>query len=123
MVVELLGRKWTIRFDRSTMTISDGIGVVLSCEDGDTVPFSFKLEFPYPNNATEFESYLTGLAIVLGIRIKHIRVLGDSNLVVSQVKVDFVLREPSLASYQTWAKKVEERFQTISMEYAQRSEN
>lgn len=90
---------------------------------GTPVPFSFKLEFPYPNNATEFEAYLAGLAIVLGIGIEHIRVLGDSNLVVSQGKGDFVLREPSLASYQIWAKKVEERFQTISMEYAQRSEN
>lgn len=29
---------------------------------------------------------------------KHMRVLGDSNLVVSQVKGDFSLREPSLTS-------------------------
>ena len=33
------------------------------------------------------------------MEIKHIKVLRDSNLVVSQDKGDFALREPSLASY------------------------
>ena len=55
--------------------------------------------------------------------VKHIRVFGDSNLVVSQVKGDFVLREQSLATYRTWAQKVEQKFQTFNVEYTQRSEN
>ena len=36
---------------------------------------------------------MTGLAITLSIKVKHIRVLGYSNLVVSQVNGDFALRE------------------------------
>ena len=36
---------------------------------------------------------MTGLTIILNIGVKHIRVLRDSNLVVSQVKGDFALRE------------------------------
>lgn len=82
-VVELLGRKWTIRFDGSATTTSNGIGVILSCEDGDTMSFSLKLEFPCSNNASEYEAYLTMLSITLGIGIKHMRVIKDSNLVVS----------------------------------------
>ena len=31
------------------------------------MPLSFKLEFPYSNNAAEYEAYLTGLTIALGI--------------------------------------------------------
>jgi len=49
------------------------------------------------------------------------RVLGDSNLVVSQAKGDFALREQGLAAYRTWAQKVEQKFQTFIEEYAQRS--
>ena len=49
VVAELLGKKWTMRFD------------------GDTMPLSFKLEFSYSNNASEYEAYLTGLAIALNI--------------------------------------------------------
>jgi len=45
-VVELLRKKWTMRFDGSAMKTLNGLGVPLSCEDRDTVPLSFKLEFP-----------------------------------------------------------------------------
>lgn len=82
-VVELLGRKWTIRFDGSATITLNGIGVILSCEDGDTMSFSLKLEFPCSNNASEYEAYLTRLSTTLGIGIKHMRVIKDSNLVVS----------------------------------------
>ena len=51
------------------------------------------------------------------------RVLEDSNLVVSLVKGDFALREQSLAAYRTWAQRLELEFQTFSIEYTQRSEN
>ena len=50
------------------------------------------------------------------------RVLGDSNLIVSQVKGDFALREQSLVAYRTWAQRLELEFQTFSIEYTQRSE-
>ena len=36
---------------------------------------------------------MTRLAIALSMGVKHMRVLGDSNLVVSQVKGDFALKE------------------------------
>ncbi|XP_075645392.1 uncharacterized protein LOC142616418 [Castanea sativa] len=85
-VIELPGKKWTMRFDGSTTATSNGLGIVLSCEDGDTLPLSFKLGFSCSNNAAEYEAYLTRLTIAIAIGVKHMRVLGDSNLVVSQVK-------------------------------------
>ena len=93
VVADVPGKKWTMRFDGSATKTSNGVGVVLSCEDGDTIPLSFKLRFSYSNNASEYEAYLIGLTVALNIGVKHIRVLGDSNLVVSQVKGDFALRE------------------------------
>ena len=82
-VVKIPRKKWTMRFDGSATTTSNGVGVVLSCENGDTIPLSFKLGFSCSNNAAEYEAYLTGLTIALSIGVKHMRVLGDSNLVVS----------------------------------------
>ena len=117
-VVDALGKKWTMGFDGSATTTSNGVGIVLSCEDGDTIPLSFKLGFSCSSNATEYEAYLTGLIVALSIGVKHMRVLGDSNLVISQVKGDFALREQSLAAYKTWAQRLEQEFQTFSIEYA-----
>ena len=122
-VAVLMGKKQTMRFDGLAMTTSNGLGIVLSCEDGDTMPLSFKLGFSCSNNVAEYEVYLIGLTIALSMGGKHMRVLGDSNLVVSQVKGNFVLREQSLAAYRTWAQRLEQKFQTFSMKYAQRSEN
>ena len=122
-MVELPGKKWTVRFNGSATTTSNSLEIMLSCKDGDTMPLSFKFGFSYSNNDAKYEAYLIGLAIALSIGVKHIRVLGDSNLVVSQVKGDFILREQLLVAYKTWAQKVEQKFQTFSVEYAQRSEN
>ena len=91
VVTEILGKKWTMRFDGSTTTTSNGVGIVLSCENRDTIPLSFKLGFSCSNKAAEYEAYLTGLTITLSIGVKHMRVFGDSNLVVSQMKGDFAL--------------------------------
>ena len=112
-----------MRFDESATITSNRVGVVLSYEDGNTIPLSFKLGFSCSNNAAEYEAYLTGLTVALSIGVKHIRVLGDSNLVVSQVKGDFVLREQSLVAYKTWAQRLEKEFQIFSIEYTQRREN
>ena len=67
----------------------------------EVVALSFKLEFPYSNNTAEYEVYLTGLATALKMGIKHLKVIGDSNMVVCQAKGSFSLKEPSLALYRT----------------------
>ena len=84
---------------------------------------SFKLEFPYSNNTAKYEAYLIELATTLKIGIKHLRVMGDSNLVVCQTKGRFSLKEPSLALYKAMAQKMEEKFSTFEIEHTPRNKN
>ena len=72
-------------------------------EEDKAVALVFKLEFPCSNNTAEYEAYLTGLVTALEIGIKHLRVMGDSNLVVCQTKGSFSLKEPSLVPYRAMA--------------------
>ena len=83
--------------------------MILYHEGEETVALSFKLEFSCSNIA-EYEAYLTRLATALKMGIKHLKVIGDSNLVVYQAKGSFSLKEPSLALYKTLDQKMEERF-------------
>ena len=53
---------------------------------------SFKLNFPCTNNIAKYEAYLTGLAVAHEMGIKHLRVIGDLNLVVCQAKGEFALK-------------------------------
>ena len=41
-VVDALGKKWTMRFDESATITSNGVGIVLSCEDGGYHTFVFQ---------------------------------------------------------------------------------
>ena len=85
-IVEEVREQWVMKFDGSSTAHSRGVGVVLYHEEDKAVTLSFKLEFPCSNNMTEYEAYLTGLATTLEMGVKHLKVLGDSNLVVCQAK-------------------------------------
>ena len=63
------------------------------------------------------------MAIAYEIGIKHLRVTGDSNLVVCQAQGEFSLKKPSLAPYRALAQKLEAKFSTFEIEHAQRNEN
>uniref|UniRef100_A0A2N9G908 RNase H type-1 domain-containing protein n=1 Tax=Fagus sylvatica TaxID=28930 RepID=A0A2N9G908_FAGSY len=73
---------WTLRFDGSFIAMSSGTGIVLFRDDGEAIPKSFKLDFPCSNNAVEYEAYLAGLAVACEMGIKHLKVIGDSNLII-----------------------------------------
>ena len=92
-------------------------------EEDKAVVLSFKLEFPCSNNTAEYEAYLTRLAMTLEMGIKHLKVMGDSNLVVCQTKGSFSLKEPSLVLYRKMAQKMEEKFSTFEIDHAPRNEN
>ena len=114
---------WILRFDGSSTIFRGGAGVVLTKEGGNTLSMSFKLDFPCFNNAAEYEVYLTSLALARELRIKRLKVRGDSNLVISQDKGDFALREPSLAPYRAMAQRLEDYFEELTIEHTQRSNN
>ena len=92
-----------MKFNGSFTTQSGGVGVVLYHKEDEVVALSFKLEFPCLNNTANDDAYLTELATALEMGVKHLRVIGDSNLVVCQAKGSFSLKEPSLAPYRAMA--------------------
>ena len=74
--------QWVMKFDGSSIGHFGGVGVVLYHEEDKAVALSFKLEFPCSNNTAKYKAYLTGLATALEMGVKHLKVLGDSNLIV-----------------------------------------
>ena len=92
-------------------------------EKDKVVVLLLKLEFPCSKNMVEYEAYLNRLATALEMGVKHLKVMGDSNLVVYQVKGIFSLKEPNLAPYKAMAQKMEEKFSTFEIEHALRNEN
>jgi ribonuclease HI len=123
LLAGLVDSTWTLKFDGSSTSNSSGAEIVLMREDGETIAKSFKLDFSCSNNASEYEAYITGLVIAHEMGIKHLRVIGDSNLIICQTKGEFSLKEPSLALYRALAQKLEEKFDTFEISHAMRCEN
>uniref|UniRef100_A0A2N9GDJ2 Integrase catalytic domain-containing protein n=1 Tax=Fagus sylvatica TaxID=28930 RepID=A0A2N9GDJ2_FAGSY len=123
LLVGMADSMWTLRFDGSSTSMSSEAGIVLIREDGEAIAKSFKLDFSCSNNATEYEAYITGLAIEHEMGIKHLKVIGDSNLIICQAKGEFSLNEPSLAPYRALTQRLEEKFSTFEVTHALRSEN
>ena len=108
--------KWTLRFDGFSTATEGEAGIVLIKEAREAVAMSFKLNFPCTNNTAEYEAYLTGLAVAHEMGIKHLKVIGDSNLVVCQAKGEFALKELSLAPYRTVAQMLEDSFEDFDIQ-------
>ena len=81
-MVEEVREQWVMKFDGSSTAHLGGVGIVLYHKKDEAVTLSFKLEFPCSNNTTEYEAYLTRLTTTLKMGIKHLKVMGDSNLIV-----------------------------------------
>ena len=54
---------------------------------------------------------------------RKIRVIGDSNLVVKQVRGEFFFKEPALAPYRTAAQDIINKFQYFSIEHTSSRSN
>ncbi|XP_050242357.1 uncharacterized protein LOC126691348 [Quercus robur] len=122
-LMETVGAIWTLRFDRSFTTSKGGARIVLSKNIGESVAMSFKLDFPCTNNMVKYKAYLMGLAVAREMGIKHLQLIGESNLVVCQAKGDFALKEPSLALYRAMAQRLEDSFEEFNIEHSLRFDN
>ena len=80
-------------FDGATNQYWFRIGVLLIAPDDSYIPLAFKLHFRVSNNEAEYEACIARLEAALELGAKRLDVIGDSNLVVSQAKGDWKVKE------------------------------
>ena len=73
---------WIRKFDDSSTENSAGAGIVIISPTGVKTILSFNLAFECTNNQAEYEALMIGLEILLDLRVKHVRVIGYSQLVL-----------------------------------------
>ncbi|CAL8119209.1 unnamed protein product [Prunus armeniaca] len=108
---------WTLYFDGSSTSKGGGVGVVLINPNGQATALSFKLDFPCTNNVAKYEAFIMGLSIAKEMGAEKAKILGDSNLVLSQLQGSFAVKEATLAPYRTAAERLINSFKQIVMEH------
>ncbi|XP_050365501.1 uncharacterized protein LOC126784039 [Argentina anserina] len=77
---------WVLYFDGSNTDLLSGAGVALVNPSGVRHCYSFQLEWKCTNNQAEYEAIIIGLELLLDLEVTEVEVLGDSLLVINQLK-------------------------------------
>jgi ribonuclease HI len=77
---------WKLYFDGASSREGAGASVVLISLEHEVITLSYKLEFDTTNNITEYEEFLLGLGEAKEVKIQHLKVHGDSELIVQHVR-------------------------------------
>lgn len=70
---------------------------------GEEHAFTYKLHFPCSNDEVEYEALVVGLKAAKRLGIKKLKVFGDFELVIKQIKGTYGVNNPSLATYRATA--------------------
>ncbi|XP_050919867.1 uncharacterized protein LOC127137453 [Lathyrus oleraceus] len=117
------GSRWTLMFEGASNARGHGIGVFITSPTGFHLPFTARLCFDCTNNMEEYEACIYGLEVAIDIRIKILKVYGDSTLVINQVKGDWETRDSKLIPYKEHIIKLVPYFDEISFHHISREEN
>ena len=114
---------WTLRFDGSKTKQGAGAGFELVSPTGTTYLEAHRLQFSCTNNVAEYEALILGLlcAIKKGAKILH--VLGDSYLIIEQIKQKFACYDKRLKRYRNRVWDLIEDFDAFNIKFSYRANN
>lgn len=100
-----------------------GAGVMLVSSAQIRYYFSFRLQFSCTNNVAEYESLVQGLLLAQKRGIQTLKVYGDSELVVNQVRNQNMAKNTLLKSYRHRVWDLLENFNAFNIQSIPRREN
>ena len=122
-ILHIEDEPWTMCFDRTSNQYGYGVEVLLIAPDNSRIPLAFKLRFKVSNNEAEYEACIAGLEAALELGAKWLDVIGDSNLVVSQAKGDWKVKEEKMIMYHQTLDLLIPRFEKLNLAHLLRENN
>lgn len=100
-----------------------GIGAVLFDENGDVIGELAKGIGVATNNVAEYTALIEGLLLAQSIGVTELQVCLDSQLVVSQVKGEWKIKNDRLRSLAARAELLLSKFENATLEHVRREQN
>jgi len=114
---------WNLEFDGSHSSSGSGDEIVLIAPSPETFYYTYRLEYHYTNNIVEYEALILGLNLAIDKGVTHLRLIGDSNLIVSQVLLNFATKNEKMKRYRDLAGSISKSFEMVSIKVVPREEN
>ena len=91
---------WYLEFDGSVNKLGVEAGVWINNMQNDHAEgHAYRLNFRCTNNMAEYEALLLGLKLIKSLGETKVSILGDSDLIIQQMKGNFVTNDLSLRAY------------------------
>jgi ribonuclease HI len=124
--------KVLIQFDggsRGNPGVSGAGAVIYSIQNDGIIPFkelhstTTLLTGTATNNQAEYTGLIIGLELAKKHGYKHIRIQGDSNLIVNQINGKFKCKSKNLTDLYTKAKRLVDEFDEVTISHIYRDKN
>ncbi|XP_071900999.1 uncharacterized protein [Coffea arabica] len=114
---------WSMYFDGAAHRDGASAGVVFYTPETDILPYSFTLTRRCSNNVAEYQALILGLETTVDMKQLHLRVYGDSKLVVNQLLGVYDVKKPELIPYYKYARQLMGYLGNVTIEHIPRNFN
>ncbi|XP_027090247.2 uncharacterized protein [Coffea arabica] len=114
---------WSMYFDGAAHRDGAGAGVVFYTPEADILPYSFTLTRRCSNNVAEYQALILDLETAIDMKQLHLRVYGDSKLVVNQLLGVYDVKKPELIPYYKYARQLMGYLSNVTIEHIPRNFN
>ncbi|KAL0418934.1 UNVERIFIED_CONTAM: hypothetical protein Sradi_1306900 [Sesamum radiatum] len=97
---------WKMYFDGASHKEGAGAGVVFATSEKEVLPYFFKLIQNCSNNIAEYQVLILGLEIAIDAKQLPLKVYGNTQLVVNQLRGLYEVKKPELLPYHNYAKRL-----------------
>ena len=80
--VPLAHPEWKLYIDGASESQGSGVGIILIGLNKIQISYAVKLKYNATNNAAEYEALLTGCKLAIEVRVEHLKIYSDFQLVV-----------------------------------------
>src|ERR1044072_9904570 len=108
---------WKLYFDGSSHKNGAGIGGIIISPSGIPAYFKYTIDGICTNNEAEYESFITGLELLLELRARNVEIMGDSELVIKQVSKEYRCIKENLIMYFVIAIRLLKQFEQASLRH------
>ena len=112
---------WTLFYDGSRSKDGEGAGCVLIDPNGTKTMIACRLEFECTNNIAEYEALVQRLRKAIDLGEKEIECIGDSEIIVKQVRNQIHFLSPCLINYHRLIRDMTSSFSAFNIRSVPRS--
>ncbi|XP_027151225.1 uncharacterized protein LOC113751411 [Coffea eugenioides] len=121
--VFMIESPWSMYFYGAAHRDEADAGVVFYTLEVDILSYSFTLTRRYSNNMAEYKALILGLETTVNMKQLHLRVYGDSKLVVNQLLGIYDIKKAELIPYYKYARQLMGYLDNITIEHISRKFN